>query len=85
MTGKTVNIFCKNGHLLFSGYRKEKSGFLMKCYIDKIGGDYAGVGGLANQTDVFCPEYRLRIGRVSLVHGRPAVVINHGTVKRVHT
>lgn len=57
----------------------------MKCYIDKIGKDNIGVLGLPNETDVFCPECKLRIGRVAQVRGRPSVVINHGGVKRIKT
>lgn len=62
-----------------------KSGFLMKCYIERIGKDNVGVDGLLVGTDVFCPECKLRIGRIKIVHGMPAVFINHGTVKRIKT
>ncbi len=82
---KTIDVYCKNGHLLFGRYKKERSGFLMKCYMDKIGVDYVGVTGLANESDVFCKECNLRVGRIGMKHGRPAVVINHGRVKRVRT
>ena len=85
MAGKTIDVLCKNGHLLFARYRKEKPGFLMKCYINKIGEDFIGVSGLPNQTDVYCPGCELRVGRINLIHGRPAVVINHGAVKRIKT
>lgn len=85
MTSKVIDIYCKNGHLLFGRYKKEKSGFLMKCYIDKIGKDLVGVNGLTNETDVFCSECRVRVGRIGLKHGRPAVIINHGGVKRIKT
>lgn len=40
---RTIDVYCKNGHLLFGRYIKMKPGFLMKCYIDKIGIDYVGV------------------------------------------
>ncbi len=85
MATKTIEVFCKNGHLLFGKYKKVKSGFLMKCYLDMIGKDNVGVSGLANETDVFCQACGIRIGRISQVHGRPAVVINHGGVKRAKT
>jgi len=85
MSIKTINVYCKNGHLIFGRYKKEKSGFLMKCYIDKIGKDYVGVTGLANETDVFCPQCNVRIGRIGLKHGRPSVIINHGGVKQIKT
>jgi len=85
MTIKTIDVYCKNGHLLFGRYIKTKSGFLMKCYIPRIGKDYVGVANLPVETDVFCPECKLRIGRIKIVHGMAAVFINHGTVKRIKT
>jgi hypothetical protein len=85
MAIKTVDIYCKNGHLLFGRYIKMKPGFLMKCYIPRIGKDYVGVSGLATGTDVFCPECKLRVGRIKVVKGMPAVFINHGRVKRIKT
>ena len=57
----------------------------MKCYIDKIGRDFVGVNGLSNETDVFCPQCKVRVGRIGQIHGRPCVVINHGAVKRIKT
>lgn len=85
MAIKTVDVYCKNGHLLFGKYIKMKPGFLMKCYIPRIGVDKVGVANLRVGTDVFCPECKLRIGRIKMVHGMPAVFINHGTVKRIKT
>ena len=85
MKQKTIDVFCQNGHLLFGKYKKDKSGFLLKCYIDKIVKDFVGVRGLPNETDVFCPECNIRIGRVNQVRGRPSVIINHGGVKRIKT
>lgn len=85
MTVKTIDVYCKNKHLLFGRYIKMKSGFLMKCYIPRIGVDKIGVSDLPDGTDVFCPECNLRIGRIKMIHGMPSVVINHGTVKRIKT
>ena len=85
MTIRTVDVHCKNGHILFGRYIKMRPGFLMKCYVERIGKDYVGVIGLHNGADVFCPECRLRVGRIKIVHGMPAVFINHGTVKRIKT
>lgn len=82
---KTIDVYCKNGHLLFGRYIKVKSGFLVKCYIQRIGVDYVGVTGLSDETDVFCPECKLRVGRIKTVHGMPAVFINHGAAKRIKT
>ncbi len=85
MAIKTVGVYCKEGHLLFGRYLKTKSGFLMKCYIPRIGKDYVGVLGLPIGTDVYCPKCKLRIGRIKTVHGMATVFINHGTVKRIKT
>ena len=85
MARKTIDVYCKNGHLLFGKYNKVKSGFLMKCYLDMIGEDYVGVIGLANEIDVFCPKCKVRIGRIGLKHGRPSVTINHGGVRQIKT
>ena len=57
----------------------------MKCYIDMIGEDLVGISGLTNETDVFCPKCKVRIGRIGLKHGRPSVIINHGGVKQIKT
>jgi len=85
MAVKTIDVYCRNGHLLFGRYLKMKPGFLMKCYIERIGKDNIGVTGIPEETDVFCLECKLRIGRIKTVHGMPAVFINHGTVKRIKT
>lgn len=90
MAYKTINITCKFRHVLFEKYRKDKPGFLIKCYVDRIGRDFVGVSGLPNNTNVFCPFCKndgkeTRIGRIGLVRGRPSVIINHGGVKRIRT
>lgn len=90
MNIKVINVQCKNGHLLFEKYRKVKAGNLLKCYIDEIGKDNVGVAGLTNGTDINCPKCEeegiiLRIGRIAQVHGRPAVVVNHGGIKPIRT
>ena len=87
---KIIDVKCKHGHVLFGKYRKLKSGSLLKCYIDEIGVDHVGVSGLANETDIFCPrcralEVEVRIGRIGMVHGRPAVIVNHGGIQPVRT
>lgn len=82
---KTVDVHCRNGHLLFGRYIKTKPGFLMKCYIPRIGKDYVGVANLQAGEDVFCPKCKLRVGRIKMIKGMPAIFINHGTVKRIKT
>lgn len=82
---KIIDVECKNGHLLFKKYRKVIAGNLLKCYIDEIGTDYVGVSNLKTGQDVYCLQCNLRIGRIGMVHGRPAVVVNHGGIKTVRT
>jgi hypothetical protein len=85
-----IDIKCKRDHVVFGHYRKVIAGRLLKCYIDEIKFDNIGVKGLPNETDVFCKECQkeniiTRVGRIGLVHGRPAVVINHGGTKPIRT
>lgn len=85
-----IEVECKKGHVVFGHYRKVKPGRLLKCYIDEIRFDHIGVKGLPNGTDVFCKNCQkegiiTRVGRIGLVHGRPAVVINHGGTKPIRT
>lgn len=89
-SSKIIDINCKHGHLLFGHYRKVKAGNLLKCYIDEIGQDKIGVAGLPNDTQVYCLVCKdngveLRIGRIGQVHGRPAVIVNHGGIKPIRT
>ncbi len=90
MASRIINVYCKFGHLLFEKYRKEKPGFLMKCYIERIGIDHVGVQGLTVDQPVFCLQCKkegreLRIGRIGMRHGMPAVVVNHGGIKGIRT
>ncbi|HUS59932.1 MAG TPA: hypothetical protein VMX76_00950 [Nevskiaceae bacterium] len=87
---KTIDVRCKNGHLLFEEYKKVGSGRLIKCYIDKIKIDHVGVSNLPDRADIFCPQCKkkdiiLRVGRIGMIHGRPAVLINHGGTKPIRT
>jgi len=87
---KTIDVFCKNGHLLFGRYRKVGRGKLIKCYLDEIRFDKVGISKLKNNTQINCPfcekeNVRLRIGRIGLVHGRPAIILNQGGIRQVKT
>ena len=87
---KIINVYCKYGHLVFERYKKMKPGFLMKCYIERIGIDHVGVKGMPINEPVFCPFCKeegreLRIGRIGMRHGMPAVVVNHGGIKGIKT
>ena len=86
---RVVDVYCKNGHLLFKRYRKVGLGKLIKCYIDEIRIDQVGVSGLKNETMIYCPfcekeDKTLRVGRIGLVHGRPAVILNQGGIRQIN-
>jgi len=82
---KTVNVYCRNGHLLFKNYLKVGRGKLIKCYFDKIATDYTTSQRLPVGEDVPCADKTcgLRIGRVAMVRGRPAVKLNQGGIKQI--
>lgn len=82
---KTINVFCKNGHWLFKNYLKVGRGKLIKCYFDKIAVDYTLSQKLKLGEDVPCADKDcdLRIGRVAMVRGRPAVKLNQGGIKPI--
>ena len=90
VTVSFINVECKKDHIIFGHYRKVLAGRLLKCYSDEILFDNIGVKGLPNGTDVFCQECQregivTRVGRIGMIHGRPAVVINHGGTKSIRT
>lgn len=71
MAIKTVDVTCKNGHLLFGRYIKMKPGFLMKCYVSRIGKDYVGVSSLPAGTDVFALNVNCELGELKLSKACP--------------
>ena len=82
---KTINVYCKNGHLLFKNYLKVGRGKLIKCYFDKIAIDYTMSQKLPVGEGVPCADKacELRVGRVAMVRGKPAVKLNQGGIKPI--
>lgn len=82
---KTIDVYCKDGHLLFKNYLKVGRGKLIKCYFDKITIDYTMSQELKLGENVPCADKScgLRIGRVAMVRGRPAVKLNQGGIKPI--
>ena len=80
-----IDVYCKNGHLLFEGYEKVGRGRLWQCYFDKMSIDDTGSQELELESDVYCPDpgCDLRIGRVANIRGRPAVKLNQGGIKQM--
>jgi hydroxyethylthiazole kinase-like sugar kinase family protein len=68
------------GQLLLK-YFKTGRGRLIKCYLDQVREDYAAVAGLPLGARPACPACGKELGVVQMIHSRPALKINHGTVK----
>jgi hypothetical protein len=81
---RIIEVECRCGQLLFK-YFKAGRGRLIKCYLDEIREDYVGVSGVPTGFRPVCPSCGREIGIVRIVRGRPAVKINHGTVKQTRT
>ena len=82
--GRVIKVECRCGQLLFK-YYKGGRGRLIKCYLDEIRRDYVGVSGYATGSRPACPGCEKELGIVRMVHGRPALKINQGTIKETRT
>ena len=82
--GRVIKIKCKCGFLLFE-YYKDKKGRLQKCYLERIRVDNVGVSGLSNNKEPICPKCSKKLGRITQIHGIPALKINHGTIEKIRT
>ena len=69
----TIEIFCSKCGCFLYRYRKEKPGFLVKCYRDKI---------LIDKTkgDLKCPQCGQEFARFKMYGGRPANKIIRGKI-----
>ena len=82
--GRVIKVECRCGRLLFK-YFKGGRGRLIKCYLDEIRKDYAGVLGAPTGSRPACPGCQKDLGVVRMVRGRPALKINQGTVRETRT
>ena len=89
--GRVITVECRCGQRLFK-YHKGGRGRLIKCFLDEIRKDYAGIrratrqaGGQASQISPTCPACGKELGIVRIVRGRPALKLNQGTVKATRT
>lgn len=89
---KTVSVNCaKCGERLFR--YKKKNGTksnLIKCYVERISDDSAGileareaesVAGAEESSDWICPNCDTKFGRSSLIHGLPAIKMVGGKIR----
>jgi len=82
--GRVIKVHCQCGQLLFK-YFKRGRGRLIKCYLDEIRRDYAGVSGMPIGARPICPGCRKELGVIKIIRGRPALKINQGTVEKTRT
>jgi hypothetical protein len=82
--GRVIQVQCRCGHLLFK-YFKSKRGRLIKCYLGEIRKDYVGISGAPIGSRPTCPGCGKELGVVKIIHGRPALKINQGTVRETRT
>jgi hypothetical protein len=79
-----LDVKCQCGELLFE-YYKAGRGRLIKCFLDEIQSDRAGVVDLPLGSRPTCPGCGKEIGIVRIVRGRPALKLNQGAVQKIRT
>lgn len=84
---KIINVYCRNGHLLFERYHKVGDGRLQKCYKDEIGVDHTNASSLSIGELIYCVrcDPMIPVALVGLVHGRAAYVIKQAGIRKVTT
>ncbi len=68
--GRVLDVKCQRGELLFT-YFKTGRGQLIKCFLDEIESDRAGVVDLPLSSRPTCPGCGKTIGIVRIVRGHP--------------
>ena len=81
-TGKILDIECQCGFVLFR-YFKAGKGRIIKCFLDRMEADYVGLKGAATHSKPVCPQCGKELGIIMMIHGVPAIKINHGTIKDI--
>jgi len=78
--GRVIKVECRCGYVLFR-YFKGGRGRLIKCYLDEIRKDYAQVAEQPLDAQPTCPVCGKELGTIKMIHGRPALKINQGTIR----
>jgi len=85
---QTVSVNCKQCGLLLFRYKKKNGtkSNLIKCYIERIAEDCAGVlrdqGGMNDDcTEYHCPECQSRFARPATIKGMPALKLVGGKIR----
>jgi len=81
---RVVDVDCQCGRHLFE-YAKGGRGRLIKCFLDQIRRDELGVVNAPPGARPVCPDCGDEVGYVCMIHGRPALKLNQGTVQKVVT
>lgn len=76
---RILDVQCKCGYLLFRYYKAGK-GRLIKCMIDRLTDDFVGIKGAATHSRPLCPSCKKELGIVMMIHGKPALKLNQGTI-----
>ncbi|MFN2227607.1 MAG: hypothetical protein ACK2UY_14890 [Anaerolineae bacterium] len=79
---RVLDVECRCGRRLFR-YYKGGRGRLIKCFLDEIRDDQAGLAGQPLGARPLCPGCGKELGIVRIVRGRPALKLNQGTIKNV--
>jgi len=80
--GKIIDIHCRCGMLLFRYYKAGK-GRLIKCMLDSLTEDMVGLAGASTFSRPACPGCHKELGIIMMIHGRPALKLNQGTIQSV--
>jgi len=78
--GRVIKVECRCGFLVCK-YFKGGRGRLIKCFLDAITQDHAGVAGQPLDARPTCPGCGKELGVVKMIHGRRALKINQGTIR----
>jgi hypothetical protein len=81
-TGRLLDIRCSCGFLLFR-YYKEGKGRIIKCFVNRLSEDNVGLKGLPTFARPLCPQCQKELGIIMMIHGEPALKINHGTIQDI--
>ncbi|MFA5281452.1 MAG: hypothetical protein WC368_01890 [Candidatus Cloacimonadaceae bacterium] len=81
-TGKTVDIHCRCGFLLFR-YFKAGKGRLIKLIISRLSEDNVGLQNVQTFSRPLCPNCASELGIVRIIHGEPALKLNQGSIQYI--
>jgi len=84
---RRIDVYCKEGHLLFEDYRKVGGGRLLKTYRDEIKEDHTDSGKLPLHGVIYCRkcEPPRPVAEVEMIHGRVAYEIIQSGIRKVVT